>query len=553
MKVVILTAGIGDKKYSLPKCFTTTIGSVALIEYVIRSLRLLNISPKNIFLATSSNIRWGSKKYHDLILSLGVNEILIKQNFKHSFQTFLSCIKNFKSTDVVILNGDNYFKFLELEYLIYSNSKKNLALIQSRNSVVTKEPVLNLSKNKISKIINCTQTMSIPWFAYYGGIFLKKSEINKIKKSKPIDIPYMDYFINILKIKVNIKEVSSISNKGFNNQLRQLTGGSFAGLKKMILVQKKANQFGKDKLVNEIKWLKNLNSKVSKKFPMVLNYGITKNDAWYTMPWYPMDNLRQKIISGVFGLKEINYNIRPILNFLWKNLYKKKINNANLSWVNKKHFERFYTRLSRLKKCYPFNKILKFDKIILNGKEYENLPILVDKIKIFSDKSKIFTPKHLVQIHGDLHFQNILIGDNPEDFMLADPQGDNKGSDIYYDAGKLWHSFNGKYDLIHSDLSDLKIISLKKNSFNINFGPDYLLNIYNSIEELFINIMKDYPISNDKNWLLKTKFSEFMHFSSVMDFHLKFDKKEKKAILMYLSSIILGSKILDQIKDYEKY
>ena len=40
------------------------------------------------------------------------------------------------------------------------------------------------------------------------------------------------------------------------------------------------------------------------------------------------------------------------------------------------------------------------------------------------------------------------------------------GSDIYYDMGKLWHSFHGKYDLIHSDFSELK-----KSEMLFNISP----------------------------------------------------------------------------------
>mgnify|MGYP007000373369 len=67
MKIVILTASMGDSKSAIPRCFTTTIGSVILIEYLIRTLRLLNISSKDIYLATSKSIKWGSQKYHKVI------------------------------------------------------------------------------------------------------------------------------------------------------------------------------------------------------------------------------------------------------------------------------------------------------------------------------------------------------------------------------------------------------------------------------------------------------------------------------------------------------
>ena len=410
MKIVILTAGIGEKKTSIPRCFTTTIGSVALIEYLVRILRLLNIPPNDIYLATSSSIMWGSKKYHDTISSLGVNEIIIEKKFKHSFPTLLKSLKNFKSEDVLVVNGDNYFKFSDLEYLIYNNSNINKALIHKRNSVASKEPILDLIKNKILKIVTQNQSKKIPWYTYYGAIYLKKSDVIKIKKFKLFDVPYLECLVNKMKIKVETKEISSISDKNSEYKLKELKGGSFAGLKKMILVHKQADKIGRDKLINEIKWIQNLDQKASKKFPTIINYEISKNSAWYTMPWYPIDNLRQKIISGVFGINEISYNIKPVLNFLWENLYLKKKQKANLDWVNKKHFDRYYKRQNKLKKIQPFKKILELNKILINGHQYQNLPNIMNEVKNLSDKYKVFVPNSLFRIHGDLHFQNILVG-----------------------------------------------------------------------------------------------------------------------------------------------
>ena len=148
MKIVILTASIGDSKSAIPRCFTTTIGSVVLIEYLIRTLRLLNISSRDIYLATSKSIKWGSQKYHKVISSLGVNEIIIKKNSQFSFPTLITSLKNLSSDNTLVINGDNYFKLLELEYLLSTSFKKSIALIQNRNTVASKEPILKINKKK---------------------------------------------------------------------------------------------------------------------------------------------------------------------------------------------------------------------------------------------------------------------------------------------------------------------------------------------------------------------------------------------------------------------
>ena len=139
MKIIILTASLGAKTKSVPKCFTTTIGSVALIEYLVRTLGLLGILSKNIYLVTSDSKKWGNQKYHDIIFSLNIHEVLIKKKSFFSFPSLVACLKKIKTDNILLINGDNYFKLSELEYLLKNSSKNRVVLVQKRNSVLAKE------------------------------------------------------------------------------------------------------------------------------------------------------------------------------------------------------------------------------------------------------------------------------------------------------------------------------------------------------------------------------------------------------------------------------
>ena len=353
--------------------------------------------------------------------------------------------------------------------------------------------------------------------------------------------------VNNLKIALRVKNISSLLEKTEGIKLNELTGGSFAGLEKMILVRKKADKKGRDKLEQEIKWLIDLDKKSATKFPKVVDYSIAKKEVWYNMPWYPRDSLRKNIILGAHSPVDVIKHIKPVLNFLWKNVYKKTSSSPGLNWVEKFHFERFEERLKKIRNIYPFNKIINLKEIIINSSYYKNLPEIVGKVREFNGQNKLFVPRSLMRIHGDLHFQNILIGLSPNDFILMDPRGDLRGSDIYYDIGKLWHSFNGKYDLIHTDLSRVEGLNNKFFEFKFDYGPQNIVNNYQLINNLFVPLMKKYPIAKDKDWEIKTQFSEFMHFSSLMYFHLKFDKIENRALSLYLSAIILGSKLIKKL------
>jgi hypothetical protein len=153
-------------------------------------------------------------------------------------------------------------------------------------------------------------------------------------------------------------------------------------------------------------------------------------------------------------------------------------------------------------------------------------------------------------IHGDLHFQNMLVDEELDGFILADPRGELEGGDIYYDLGKLWHSVNGKYDLIHTDIASTQLhIGLDKNiNLKVDFGPKYLIESYDRIKIGLEKIITKYPIAQDPNHLTKIKLSEFMHFSSLMYFHLKNDSEEARALTIYAQAILLGKKLLDEIR-----
>ncbi|HGG0688659.1 TPA: hypothetical protein ACJFCZ_000594, partial [Campylobacter coli] len=179
-----------------------------------------------------------------------------------------------------------------------------------------------------------------------------------------------------------------------------------------------------------------------------------------------------------------------------------------------------------------------------------NLKELILKLENYHNTTKLFQPENLIMIHGDLHFQNMLIDDENEDFLLADPRGELNGSDIYYDLGKLWHSFNGLYDLIHTDISKVKLINESHDniSYEIFLGGKELLDVYNNIKSGVFNLIYKYPIVTDYQWLAKIKFSEVMHFSSLMWFHLKYDKIENRALSLYLQAIILADELLKELE-----
>ena len=169
-------------------------------------------------------------------------------------------------------------------------------------------------------------------------------------------------------------------------------------------------------------------------------------------------------------------------------------------------------------------------------------------MKILCERSaliKEMAPKELRMIHGDLHFQNILIDlSKKPSFILADPRGEAKVSDIYYDLGKLWHSCNALYDFIHTDMFE---IIVNENEIKFSIFNKKQQSIYkNILDFLKVELPKYEQIKNDPLWEKKVLFSEAMHLASVMPFHLKNDGKEERAILLFVRGVLLLNKFIDK-------
>tara|TARA_R100000152_G_C6654321_1_gene95060 strand:- start:43 stop:684 length:642 start_codon:yes stop_codon:yes gene_type:complete len=198
------------------------------------------------------------------------------------------------------------------------------------------------------------------------------------------------------------------------------------------------------------------------------------------------------------------------------------------------HWKRFNNRMSELnKKSSWFKESLLNKEIIINDNKYYNLFYLYSKIK---EKESWFHPDFVGRwSHSDLHFSNILIDRENDDFVFIDPRGYDF-CEYFYDYGKLWHSVNGKYELIASrmfDVSDIK----ENNSFDIHKNKAY--RSLDASKEEIMNIFFKYSDLDKDQVILKTEFNDVMHFATLIPFLLEFDSKEERARVAYYQSVVL--------------
>ena len=202
--------------------------------------------------------------------------------------------------------------------------------------------------------------------------------------------------------------------------------------------------------------------------------------------------------------------------------------------LNALHWTRYSNRMEELsRKSSWFSDVLNQDTIVINEKEYKNLNFLFDKIK---QRETWFSPEFVGRwSHSDLHFSNILIDRDKDDFVLIDPRGYNF-CEYYYDFGKLWHSVNGKYELIAARKFDVS---------EIDFDNSFVIHRNHAYHELdksklgIMNMLKKYSNETPDQVVLKTEFNDVMHFATLIPFLLEFDQREDKARVAYYQSVTL--------------
>lgn len=317
------------------------------------------------------------------------------------------------------------------------------------------------------------------------------------------------------------------------------------------MVRKRASN-GKQKLIDEINWLVSLPTEVKNHFPDVLYSYINEANAFYTMPFYNIPTLRQALFKNIIN-GEIACKILDIIfNFMYVNFYSKYHQEVSSDFIRNTHFDRVLERIDQVKqKAKIFNKIISKTYILWDGESYQNTLSLIERFKLEKKLMKLLTPPCISQIHGDLHFDNILldINDSKElvDFILIDPRGLPKGSDYGYDLGKLWHSFHGLYDFVHKGDFNLNCNEISETEIKvaINYKNNGILKEYKIILEKFPKLLDEkYKLREvDPYWNLRTLFTEAIHFLSLPDFHLEFDGKEEKAIALYM----IGVKLLNKV------
>lgn len=317
-------------------------------------------------------------------------------------------------------------------------------------------------------------------------------------------------------------------------------------------VRKEATNERMEKLIDEVNFINNIPDEFKEYFPKIMTHGVKDGTSYYEMENYNLPSLRRLIFSGAVDEDFILEWMTSVTDFSMR-MYKHEVIDTPRDYVKEMHWDRFEERMQEISANPIFKNLIQKSKISINLKSYDNAYQIVGKIKkLAKDKPFLVEPDFVGRwSHSDLHFSNILIDREKDTFKLIDPRG-YPYCDPHYDFGKLWHSVNGKYEMVVNDMFDYP---------DINNGHDISYSLKNNHYFIMLEKLKakipgrlfvphcNYSL---ERFMAKVEFNEAMHFITLVPFQFTHDGKEVRAKVAYAIGIeLLNTWYKKYNKEYE--
>lgn len=322
-----------------------------------------------------------------------------------------------------------------------------------------------------------------------------------------------------------------------------LAGGSYARTYVHLhpqgrrIVRKEAFGEGQDKLSDEIGWLRGLDDTARRHFPDVVEHRIGMRGASMDLHYHRLPTLRGLILSGAIDEEEAALWVRRVLAVLKRDLYPAGDREVPEDYIRRTHLDRIVARLSETAAALPYrHRLWAADRVRVNGVWLRNIGSVVADLRRDERMLALLTPERLRRTHGDLHFDNVLIDRHNHRFLLIDPRG-NPGYDVAYDLGKVWHSVNSLYDLIHGGHVR---VAVGETGIDYTITAPELVTFYRRVRRrLHTWLAATQWHQGEPRWLLKVRLAEAAHMCSVMPFHIAHDERETVALACYARGVEL--------------
>jgi len=534
VKNLAIIPAAGNPKLSLfPNTFDPLIpiNGVPAIKYILDSLKKLNLA-KIIIILNEKDSK--SKKFIEFLNEKNVIIKIAKNKFRGVGDSIYTAIENLDvDVENIIINlGDTIFKNqiqIDKDYILVSNKSElessNWDYILDDGKTIIKKP-----KQYESGKITCGVYNFSDW-RYLKRIFqeykkgdelsitdlLKKyTEKNKFKlieeKNDWFDLGHLEGYYSA--------KISFLRKRGFN----RLQYDPFKG----SITKRSTNH---QKILQEVNWYINLPDSIKIFSPRLIDYNLNKEDAYYSIEFYGYPSLGDLFLYGNLSEEHWFSIFKKIFNFILhlKNNYSVELPKKNYIKI---YVEKTIERLNSLRKDVFFNELLNFNKITVNGKNYDNLPNKINLNHLNRVLEQIFEGSNSSIMHGDLCFSNILYDIYSGLMKLIDPRGGfgttNIFGDLNYDLAKLRHSIHGNYEAIISDLFNIQ-------NKNNNFNYSMFNNSDTKIIAEFDLLLKE----NNFNIEL-VKYIEGLLFLTMIPLHSDSFERQK---MMYIRSVELFNEI----------
>ncbi len=528
MKAVILAAGrgtrLGGLTMKMPKCLLE-IDGVTLLERTVALLNEYKINDIMIVVGKRGDC-WNKitySKIKKLVPKMIVND---ENDTTHSGYSCALAMETMAPQTFLAIDGDLIFRREALETMITTLGTSLLTRPTSSPS----EKGGKVKRQK-DRVIYCgvKRPNMLPWDIYSGLMKVSEEIFGDLKrewiKHKDKEILYAlnnlckKYFVYMRRI-----------GYYFSSE-----GGGGSEIKVMTVVRKESFTKRNIKLAEEIRFLLELPDKWKIHFPEVLSYQISDGSVSYEMPRYEIPSLRRLILSEVFDSDDVLDWIDRILAFKFGEMYQTDKQPVPKDYIDAMHIQRISKRLQEAYDKSPvFRDIIPRENLIINEKEYKNIPISLCLLEQSVDLLDKCLPPYVSRWgHFDMHFANVLVDLRRDNFILVDPRG-YEYCDYYYDLGKMWHSAHGLYDLISE--RNFKLEG-EQGSYSYEFPESGIRQEFREIERKLPTLFRKYTKESMVDTMRKVEFNEMCHFCSFMPFFFDYDQREHRALISYLRGV----------------
>ena len=282
-----------------------------------------------------------------------------------------------------------------------------------------------------------------------------------------------------------------------------------------------------EKLKSQFLWLKN--NQEHSFIPRVFEHNQTKDHFSYEMEFYENHQSSFEVLikegqeRGVIIIEKLLSHIASLNTPTGRK--------TTLSHYKTYIQEKLVEKLTQCSESNPkFKIILSEEKIIINGKQYLNFPLIFKELHT-KKVSSLFSELDMCNVHGDITLENVLI-DDLDNLILLDPNDENILSTFHLDIGKLFQSLHSEYEYL-LNIKDYTVeerkIYQEKLDFHFLHLKNHLLNKY------------------EKEDLIIIKFHEAVHLTRLLPYILN---KEESLWRNFLNlSIIRLNEFLQEVEE----